>query len=63
MALGFEPLADTELVLDGAKEAGLLFRRLATLVKNGEDLESPQCQQLFRERLHWSPTFMPRVGA
>ena len=45
MTLGLEPLADTELVLDGAKKTGLLLGRLTTLVKDSEDLEDSRCQQ------------------
>ena len=62
MALGLEPLADTELVLDGTKKTGLLLGRLATLVKNSEDLESSQCQRLSRSNQHLLLTFMPRLG-
>ena len=48
MTLRLEPLADTELVLDGTKKAGLLLGRLTTLVKDSKDLEGSRCQQLSR---------------
>ncbi len=38
MTLGLEPLADTELVLDGTEQAGLLLGRLTAFVKDSEDL-------------------------
>jgi hypothetical protein len=44
VALGLEPLTDSELVLNCSEQPGLLLGPFSTLVKDGKNFDLATCQ-------------------